>query len=148
LSHAFRAQAGIRFSGFLLDAVNQCLWSLDGAPAAPAAAGARSRVDLPPKTFDVLRYLAEHANELVRPAQVLDAVWPDAYVQPEIIKSHIAAIRRALGDSAAHPRIVETVSSAARRSRICCLTRCAARIRANVRSCSWRARQALARQRS
>ncbi|WP_144138142.1 ATP-binding protein [Paraburkholderia sp. BCC1884] len=106
MSHAFQARAGIRFSGFLLDAVNQCLWSLDGAPA---TAGARSRVDLPPKTFDVLRYLAEHANELVRPAQVLDAVWPDVYVQPEIIKSHIAAIRRALGDSAAHPRIVETV---------------------------------------
>ncbi|WP_042338616.1 ATP-binding protein [Paraburkholderia ferrariae] len=67
------------------------------------------RIDLPPKAFDVLRHLAEHAGAPVTSDALLDAVWPDTHVQPEVLRSHIASIRRALGDNARQPRLVETL---------------------------------------
>jgi Transcriptional regulatory protein, C terminal len=46
----------------------------------------------------VLRYLVEHPGRLVTHDQRLQAVWPDTYVQPELIRRYIVEIRRALGD--------------------------------------------------
>ena len=97
----FRDPTSLHFSGFRLDLSNQCVWRLSPAQSA-------TRIDLPPKTFAVLRYLVEHPQRLVSPYTLLEAVWPDVHVQPEVLKGHVAAIRRALGDSATHPRYVET----------------------------------------
>ena len=97
----FRGHASLQFSGFRLDLSNQCVWRL--APDRSA-----TRIDLPPKTFAVLRYLVEHPQRLVSSEALLEAVWPDVHVQPEVLKGHVAAIRRALGDSAEQPRYVET----------------------------------------
>src|SRR6266516_1975512 len=36
--------------------------------------------------------------------------WPKSYVQPEVLKSHIAAIRTVLGDDARKPIFIETLS--------------------------------------
>lgn len=96
----------IPFGAFRLDLLDQCVWRWHDADT---ASGGRTRIDLPPKTFDVLRHLAEHAGEPVTSDALLDTVWPDAHVQPEVLRSHIAAIRRALGDDARQPRIVETL---------------------------------------
>lgn len=95
----------IRFGGFLLDLRNQCVWRWQHADGVQ---GENARIDLPPKTFDVLRHLVEHAGERVAFDALLDAVWPDVHVQPEVLRSHIAAIRRALGDNARQPHLVET----------------------------------------
>jgi DNA-binding winged helix-turn-helix (wHTH) protein/tetratricopeptide (TPR) repeat protein len=91
----------LQFSGFRLDPSNQCVWRLSPAQSA-------TRIELPPKTFAVLRHLVEHPQRLVSSYALLEAVWPGVYVQPEVLKGHVAAIRRALGDSARHPRYVET----------------------------------------
>jgi hypothetical protein len=40
---------------------------------------------------------------------MLEALWPETYVQPEVLKSHIRDIRGALGDDAKSPRFVETL---------------------------------------
>ncbi len=96
----------IKFGRFRLDLLDQCLWRLHDADM---ASGGGARIDLPPKAFAVLRHLAEHAGEPVASDALLDAVWPDAHVQPEVLRSHIAAIRRALGDDARQPRLVETL---------------------------------------
>ena len=93
--------SSFQFPGFQLDLSNQCLWRLDPAQAA-------TRIDLPPKTFAVLRHLVEHAQQLMSFYTLLEAVWPDVHVQPEVLKGHVAAIRRALGDDAGRPRYVET----------------------------------------
>src|SRR3989441_5165392 len=90
------------FPPFRLDTVNQCLWRGDGA--------AEERVLLAPKAFDVLRYLVEHPGRLVAHDELLEAVWPKTFVQPEVLKSHIASIRAVLGDDARKPLFIETLS--------------------------------------
>src|SRR6266850_2848054 len=90
------------FPPFRLDTVNQCLWRGDGA--------AEERILLAPKAFDVLQYLVEHAGRLVAHDELLEALWPKTYVQPEVLKSHIASIRAVLGDDARKPLFIETLS--------------------------------------
>ena len=62
-----------------------------------------------PIPFAVLRYLVEHAGRLVTHDELLNAVWPETYVQPEVLRRYILEIRRALGDKAGKPRFVETL---------------------------------------
>ena len=90
------------FPPFRLDTVNQCLWRRDGA--------VDERILLAPRAFAVLRYLVEHPGRLVAHDELLDALWPKTYVQPEVLKSHIAAIRAVLGDDARKPLFIETMS--------------------------------------
>jgi len=91
------------FPPFRLDTVNQCLWR-------PRDNGDDERIRLTPKAFGVLRYLVEHAGRLVTQNELLEALWPDTFVQPEVIKSHILDIRTALGDDAKNPQFIETLS--------------------------------------
>src|SRR5256712_145554 len=90
------------FPPFRLDTVNQCLWRGDGA--------AEERILLAPRAFAVLRYLVEHPGRLVAHDELLEALWPKTYVQPEVLKSHSAAIRAVLGDDARKPIFIETMS--------------------------------------
>ena len=66
-------------------------------------------VPLPPRAFDVLRYLVERPGKLVMHDELLTAVWQDAHVLPEVLKTQILIVRAALKDSAASPRYIETV---------------------------------------
>ena len=90
------------FAPFRLDTGNQCLWRGDGL--------AEERILLAPKTFAVLRYLVEHPGRLVTHDELFEALRPKTYVQPEVLKSHIAAIRTGLGDDARKPLFIETLS--------------------------------------
>ena len=73
------------FQPFRLDTVNHCLWRAD------------ERVPLTPKAFDVLRYLVEHADRLVTQDEILEALWPETYVNPEVIKKYVLGIRKRFG---------------------------------------------------
>ena len=90
------------FPPFRLDTVNQCLWRHRDN-------GDDDRIRLTPKAFGVLRYLVEHAGRLVTQNELLEALWPDTFVQPEVIKSHILDIRTALGDGPKNPQFIETL---------------------------------------
>ncbi len=90
------------FPPFRLDPINQCLWRRGDAPD-------DERVLLTPKAFAVLRYLVEHASLLVTQEELLEAVWPDTFVQPEVLKYQIADIRRTLGDHPRNPLFIETL---------------------------------------
>ena len=57
----------------------------------------------------MLRHLVEHAGRLVTQEEFLQALWPEIYVQPEVLKSHIRDIRSALGDDPKIPRFIETL---------------------------------------
>jgi DNA-binding winged helix-turn-helix (wHTH) protein/tetratricopeptide (TPR) repeat protein len=85
-----------QFDSFRLDTVNHCLWH------------GEDRVSLTPKAFDVLRYLVEHADRLVTQDEILGALWPDTYVNPEVIKKYVLGIRKALGDRHDKPEFIET----------------------------------------
>src|SRR5262244_3038626 len=85
------------FGPFRLDTVNLCLWR------------AEDRVFLTPKAFDVLRYLVEHADRLVTQDEILEALWPETYVNPEGIRKYILEIRKVLGDQANQPLFIQTL---------------------------------------
>ena len=90
------------FPPFRLDKVNQTVWR-------QAASSAEQPVFLNPKAFALLQYLIENSGRLVSHEELLDVLWPNVHVQPEVIKSHILAIRTALGDSPRESRYIETV---------------------------------------
>ncbi|HEY1338234.1 MAG TPA: AAA family ATPase [Bryobacteraceae bacterium] len=85
------------FPPFRLDSVNESLWR-EG-----------NRVALAPKAFDVLRYLVTNAGRLVTQEELLEALWPRTYVQPEVLRKYILEIRRVLGDPARNPVFIETL---------------------------------------
>ena len=85
------------FDTFRLDTMNHSLWR------------GEERVSLPPKAFDVLRYLVEHADRLVTQDEILEAVWPETYVNPEVVKKYVLGIRKVLGDQTSKPAFVATV---------------------------------------
>ena len=64
---------------------------------------------LTPKAFDVLRYLVEHPGRLVSQDELLEALWPETYVNPELIKKYILGIRKVLGDQHDSPIFIETL---------------------------------------
>ena len=94
--------SSIRFLEFRLDPANQCLWRRTDSEE-------EARVALTPKAFDVLRYLVEHAGQLVTQDELLDALWPGGYVQPEVLKHQVLKLRQALDDDPRYPRCIETV---------------------------------------
>ena len=66
-------------------------------------------VEMEPQVFDVLRYLAERAGELVTKEQLLDDVWGDRFVSESALTSRIKLARKACGDSGREQRIVKTM---------------------------------------
>jgi predicted ATPase/DNA-binding winged helix-turn-helix (wHTH) protein len=90
------------FRPFRLDTVNKCLWRRKGTTD-------EERIRITPKAFDVLCYLVDHAGRLVTQDELLSALWPDSFVQPEVLKSHVLDIRQALGDHAKNPQFIETL---------------------------------------
>jgi DNA-binding winged helix-turn-helix (wHTH) protein len=90
------------FPPFRLDTMNQCLWRRKDS-------GDDQRVSLTPRAFDLLRYLVEHSGRLVTHEELLNALWPDTFVQPEVLKSHILDVRSALGDHPKNPQFIETL---------------------------------------
>jgi TolB-like protein/DNA-binding winged helix-turn-helix (wHTH) protein/Tfp pilus assembly protein PilF len=67
-------------------------------------------VQIPPKTYDVLRYLVENPGRLVTPDELLEKLWPETYVNPELLRKYILDIRKVLGDRPDKPEFIETVT--------------------------------------
>ncbi len=89
--------SGTSPSLFQFDICNQCLLR-------------NSReVHLRPKTFGVLRYLVEHAGQLVTKEQLLDAVWPQCHVTDIVLAVSIWELRKIFGDDPKIPRFIRTV---------------------------------------
>ena len=86
------------FKSFRLDTVNQCLWR------------GQDRVPIPPKPYDMLRYLVENPGRLITPDELLEKLWPEIYVNPELIRKYILDIRKILGDRPNKPEFIETVN--------------------------------------
>jgi DNA-binding response OmpR family regulator len=67
-------------------------------------------LELAPKEFDLLLYLAERAGEVVPKRELLAAVWREPYGGSEkTIDVHLSWLRKKLGESAAEPRYLRTV---------------------------------------
>jgi len=67
-------------------------------------------VSLEPKSFDVLRHLLENRDRLVTKDELLDVVWKDTFVTPNVLTRAVAQLRKGLGDDAFEARYIETVA--------------------------------------
>ena len=85
------------FGVFGLDTGNECLLRGD------------TPIALPPKPFAVLRYLVEHPGRLITHDELLEALWPETYVQPQVLRTYMLDLRKALEDDAGQPRFIQTV---------------------------------------
>lgn len=86
-----------QFGCFRIDTQNELLWC-DG-----------KQVPLAPKPFAVLRYLVENSQRLVTHDELLDALWPETYVQPQVLRTYILELRKVLGDDPDEPQYILTV---------------------------------------
>jgi predicted ATPase len=86
-----------QFESFRLDTSNQCLWRNS------------TQISIPPKPFAVLRYLVENPGRLISHDELLDALWPETYVQPQVLRTYVLDLRKILGDDAGQPRFIQTL---------------------------------------
>lgn len=82
--------------------------SIDGAAREVALNG--RRLQLSPKEFDLLHYLAERPDEVVSKQQLLAEVWRQPYGgSDKTVDVHLSWLRKKLGESAADSRYLQTV---------------------------------------
>jgi predicted ATPase len=86
-----------QFESFALDTANECLWH-NGAQIALAS-----------KPFAVLRYLVENPGRLITHDELLDALWPSTYVQPQVLRTYVLELRKVLRDDARDPKLIKTI---------------------------------------
>ena len=67
-------------------------------------------VPLTPKTYDTLVFLLENHGRLLSKVELMQAVWPDSFVDESNLTQQISMIRRALGESAGDDRYIVTVA--------------------------------------
>ena len=67
-------------------------------------------VDLSPRLVEILAFIVSRGGEIVTKEELLEKFWPDVNVTENTLTRAIADIRKALGEDAASPRFVQTVS--------------------------------------
>ncbi len=86
-----------KFGAFQLDSTNECLWHFG------------QRLTLTPRPFAVLRYLVGNPQRLVTHDELLEALWPETYVQPQVLRTYILELRKLLGDDPTCPQFIQTI---------------------------------------
>ena len=86
-----------QFGLFALDMANECLWR-GGA-----------QIALQPKPFAVLRYLVENPGRLITHDELLDKLWPETFVQHQVLRTYMLELRKILGDDPAQPQYIQTL---------------------------------------
>jgi two-component system response regulator RegX3 len=67
-------------------------------------------VELPPKEFELLAYLIEHAGRVLTRGQLIDEIWGSDYVgDTKTLDVHIRRLRTRVEDDATDPRRIQTV---------------------------------------
>jgi TolB-like protein/Tfp pilus assembly protein PilF len=67
-------------------------------------------VPLPPKAFEILLLLVEKSGHLIGKNELMDAVWPDTFVEESNLTQHIFTLRKVLGKRDSNRLFIETVS--------------------------------------
>lgn len=67
-------------------------------------------VEVEPKAVDLLRILIANRDRLVTKEELLDALWPDTFVTPNVLTRAVAQLRKGLGDDAREARYIETAT--------------------------------------
>ena len=72
--------------------------------------GGGRELALQPKVHDLLVALLRRSGQLVTKQELLDAVWPGAFVEEGILAVHISGLRKALGDDRRSATYIQTVA--------------------------------------
>lgn len=83
-------------------------WEADAASNELRMNGEKLRLE--PKSMEVLLCLAARAGEVVSREELLARVWPGVVVGDEVLTQAVIKLRKALGDDARAPTMVETIS--------------------------------------
>jgi predicted ATPase/DNA-binding winged helix-turn-helix (wHTH) protein len=75
-----------QFGEFTLDVAKACVFK------------AEEEIKLRPKVFETLKYLVEHPGRLIGKQELMQAVWPDAFVTDDSLVQCTVELRRALDD--------------------------------------------------
>ena len=93
-----RALLMIRFASFQID------------PRTWLLTGDGREVDLSPRLVEILAFIVSRGGEIVTKEELLEKFWPDVNVTENTLTRAIADIRKAIGEDAASPRFLQTVS--------------------------------------
>ncbi|MGB2753162.1 MAG: transcriptional regulator, partial [Pyrinomonadaceae bacterium] len=85
-----------RFGTFVLDVPERRLWREDEA------------VQLVPKQFDLLLFFVANAGRVTKKNEILDAVWPDTFVEETTLARNVSWLRKLIEDDGGK-RLIETV---------------------------------------
>jgi Tol biopolymer transport system component/DNA-binding winged helix-turn-helix (wHTH) protein len=85
------------FDNYRLDTQNCRLWH-GNAPIA-----------LPPKAFDILHVLIQHAGQLIEKKALLRAVWPNTFVEEGNLSVYISTLRKVFSKKSPNIEFIETV---------------------------------------
>lgn len=66
-------------------------------------------IPLSPRTYYLLAYLVQNAQRVVTRDELLNALWPDSFVDEANLSQHIFLLRKALNESRDTARIIRTV---------------------------------------
>src|SRR4051794_12325610 len=66
-------------------------------------------VPITPKTYDILVLLLQNRGRMLTKSEMLQAVWPDSFVDESNLTQHISMIRKVLGETAGDARYIITV---------------------------------------
>src|SRR5438876_8333848 len=69
-----------------------------------------SPLPLAPKVFDTLLILLDSRGRIVEKEELMSRLWPDSFVEESNLTFNIQQLRKALGDNAREPRVIETVA--------------------------------------
>jgi DNA-binding winged helix-turn-helix (wHTH) protein/Tfp pilus assembly protein PilF len=78
-------------------------------PELNAIAVRGASVHVEPKVMELLLELAKHAGEVISKEHIIQSVWGGAFVCEDVVPNAVSSLRRALGDKARNPRLIETI---------------------------------------
>ncbi|MBD0372024.1 MAG: transcriptional regulator, partial [Pyrinomonadaceae bacterium] len=93
-----RIKSVYEFGAFRMDVAERVMFC-DGA-----------LVPLTPKAFDILLVLVERSGHLVEKSEIMDAVWPDTFVEEANLTQNIFTLRKVLGRRDNKRPFIETVA--------------------------------------
>ena len=85
------------FGPFRLDPEKSCLWR-DGQP-----------VPLTPKAVETLLVLVQQNGKLVQREDLMNAIWPDTFVEDGNLNFNVSVLRKALGTDEAGEQYIKTI---------------------------------------
>lgn len=69
----------------------------------------QSPISMAPKVFEILLYLVQNSGHLVKRDELMQAVWPDSFVEETNLTVNISLLRKLLGDAADGQTYIATV---------------------------------------